>query len=342
MDCGVDRISDLPIDIINKIQVCMPLHDAVRTSILSWEWRYHWVTMPHLVFDKNMRGNHEFIVDRTLLLHKGTITKFSIMKCLIRSSLAFIRWLFVLSDHRIDTLVLVFPILNYIQPIKIHLISFDHLKHLHIEDECQIELSPLFRGFKSLVRLEIINVNIKLQNLEVLLAKCPVINYLKLRFSVDHIHGTMEELPNKLNSLTVLQLGELDFQCLESVKVLMSLIKSFPNLQSLKIGSISNVHANRVTNYLKQQRTLNVPLKCLEYVKIRIMMNYAADVEFVKNLLMWTTVLKKVELDCFIGYRNLDVRGMLEEIASFQRAFSSSRAQIIVDNGRNWFEFWKD
>ncbi|WMV43094.1 hypothetical protein MTR67_036479 [Solanum verrucosum] len=35
---GADRISSLPRDILQKILGCLPLHDAVRTSVLSTKW----------------------------------------------------------------------------------------------------------------------------------------------------------------------------------------------------------------------------------------------------------------------------------------------------------------
>ncbi|KAK6782759.1 hypothetical protein RDI58_020555 [Solanum bulbocastanum] len=35
---GADRISSLPCDFLQKILGCLPLHDAVRTSVLSTKW----------------------------------------------------------------------------------------------------------------------------------------------------------------------------------------------------------------------------------------------------------------------------------------------------------------
>ncbi|KAJ0549176.1 putative F-box domain-containing protein [Helianthus annuus] len=48
----MDRISKLPIGIIETILCFLPIQEAARTSILSREWRYHWTKIPKLVFNE--------------------------------------------------------------------------------------------------------------------------------------------------------------------------------------------------------------------------------------------------------------------------------------------------
>ena len=48
--CEMDRISNIPLSIIEIILCFLPIEEAVRTSILSREWRYHWNTIPKLTF----------------------------------------------------------------------------------------------------------------------------------------------------------------------------------------------------------------------------------------------------------------------------------------------------
>ncbi|KAI7742913.1 hypothetical protein M8C21_008718, partial [Ambrosia artemisiifolia] len=62
----MDRISKLPLGIIETILCLLPIHEAVRTSILSKEWRYHWATIPKLVF-----------IDDKHQVHKGPIHEFT-------------------------------------------------------------------------------------------------------------------------------------------------------------------------------------------------------------------------------------------------------------------------
>ncbi|KAF5797354.1 putative FBD domain, leucine-rich repeat domain superfamily, F-box-like domain superfamily [Helianthus annuus] len=46
----MDRISKLPVGVIETILCLLPIQEAARTSILSKEWRYHWIKIPNLVF----------------------------------------------------------------------------------------------------------------------------------------------------------------------------------------------------------------------------------------------------------------------------------------------------
>nr|GFD20615.1 hypothetical protein [Tanacetum cinerariifolium] len=46
----MDRISNIPSSIIETILCLLPIEEAVRTSILSKEWRYRWIKIPKLVF----------------------------------------------------------------------------------------------------------------------------------------------------------------------------------------------------------------------------------------------------------------------------------------------------
>lgn len=48
-----DRISNLPENATQKILECLPLRDAVRTSILSRHWRNKWTSIPQLLLDEN-------------------------------------------------------------------------------------------------------------------------------------------------------------------------------------------------------------------------------------------------------------------------------------------------
>ncbi|GJR47246.1 GEM-associated protein 2 [Tanacetum coccineum] len=45
----MDRISNLPLSIIETILCLLPYHDVVRTSTLSKEWRYHWTKIPKIM-----------------------------------------------------------------------------------------------------------------------------------------------------------------------------------------------------------------------------------------------------------------------------------------------------
>lgn len=51
-----DVISSMPDIVINKILDRLPIQEAVRTCILSKDWRYKWKILSQLVFDKEFNG----------------------------------------------------------------------------------------------------------------------------------------------------------------------------------------------------------------------------------------------------------------------------------------------
>nr|GEU47022.1 hypothetical protein [Tanacetum cinerariifolium] len=84
-----DRISSLPQDITGYILTCMPIRDAIRTSILSRKWRSGWKSMTRLAFDDKMvkvpsncqqlkKYKLASAILNVLLLHAGSIPKIKI------------------------------------------------------------------------------------------------------------------------------------------------------------------------------------------------------------------------------------------------------------------------
>lgn len=92
-----DIISNLPRNLIACILGKMPIQEAVRTSVLSKEWRFYYLYNSQLVYDDQFwkalapffdRGNifsdpknysvFDEIVTKYLLLHHGGLEKFEI------------------------------------------------------------------------------------------------------------------------------------------------------------------------------------------------------------------------------------------------------------------------
>ncbi|CAN0841509.1 F-box/FBD/LRR-repeat protein At1g13570 [Linum grandiflorum] len=81
-------VSQLPPDVIGHILTFLPIKEAVRTSILSTQWRHHWRSIPQLVFNTNfatidstgLPNQHKLVmldVFQTLISHQGSsINKF--------------------------------------------------------------------------------------------------------------------------------------------------------------------------------------------------------------------------------------------------------------------------
>jgi len=83
-----DEISWLPGHVTDQILSYLPFRDAVRTSVLSSNWRKKWYTLPNLVFDRQCVSaedpqdsfviNSMFlkIIDHVLLFHSEPINMF--------------------------------------------------------------------------------------------------------------------------------------------------------------------------------------------------------------------------------------------------------------------------
>ncbi|KAM0049935.1 putative F-box domain-containing protein [Helianthus debilis subsp. tardiflorus] len=74
-----DRLSSLPEEVVSHILSLMPTKFAVRTSILSWRWRYSWMSVTNLDFDDG-HPYHDLncftkFVDRVLELQKSPQVK---------------------------------------------------------------------------------------------------------------------------------------------------------------------------------------------------------------------------------------------------------------------------
>ncbi|EOA34794.1 hypothetical protein CARUB_v10022371mg, partial [Capsella rubella] len=70
---NVDRISELPEALIQKILCLLPTKAAIATSVLSKQWRSHWKLMPELKFDAL---DHELDIEsinKSLFAHKALV-----------------------------------------------------------------------------------------------------------------------------------------------------------------------------------------------------------------------------------------------------------------------------
>ncbi|KAM1164438.1 hypothetical protein ACFX13_024591 [Malus domestica] len=48
--CSIDRISDLPNDVLYRILSLLPVNSIAQTSVLSRRWEYLWTSVPILDF----------------------------------------------------------------------------------------------------------------------------------------------------------------------------------------------------------------------------------------------------------------------------------------------------
>ncbi|PNX78817.1 F-box/FBD/LRR-repeat protein [Trifolium pratense] len=276
----IDRISDLPSNVIDGILEHLDIRDVVRTSILSTKWRYMWTSVPTLWFDEffdeyehdEFFYEYEHLVDCSpvvskiitdvLMRHNGTIYHFSL----------FIppEYNFKITMEHFDTWV---PLLSR-KGIK-YLELANHGTHLdqmpYIVLSCKeltyfkfagfnLSIPPNFSGFKRLLKLHFISVTFESRALESLISGCPLLEKL----NIEYCNG-FEYFDFSAPSLKILSLNfdeNVESICLKKAKNLIDLtliaaegwvsglIKSLPkNLQRFSIGSNYNNEVRKQHHY---------------------------------------------------------------------------------------------
>ena len=179
-----DVISNLPKDVMNLILMRLPIREAVRTSILSKNWRYRWVCIPDVVFNKAslMKGasemEHAHVVDQVLLQHVGPILKFS-CRCFVPSCSHIDRWIAHLSRNGIEKLILMIAGEGDSYDVPSSIFYCQNLHHLELFN-CNLKVPPTFKGFHNLKVLNLA-VDISEAATECLVSKCPLLEWLKLK-----------------------------------------------------------------------------------------------------------------------------------------------------------------
>ncbi|XXG79031.1 hypothetical protein AAC387_Pa09g0187 [Persea americana] len=198
---GVDFISNLPEDITSSILALVPLRDAVRTSILSKEWRYKWVSISDVVFNrdrlmKKSPSSYSYsyssdddddesacahVVDQVVSQLTGPISKFSCVFFSYLSSHHFDRWIgFLSKNHGNGIKEFVFAIESKIEWYDVPQCVFHYPELCHLELlNCTLELPPTFKGFRN---LSVLNLEAKISkdDIECLISECPLLEWLKL------------------------------------------------------------------------------------------------------------------------------------------------------------------
>ncbi|KAK6115406.1 hypothetical protein DH2020_035086 [Rehmannia glutinosa] len=198
----VDRLSNLPGHIIDKILSHLSLRDAVRTSVLSNKWRYKWVTLPSLVFDNQsalistqdqtlVKNKLVSIVDHVLLLHTGPIDKFKLSHRDLQGVSDIDRWILFLSRGSVKEFILeIWKGHRYKLPSSIY--SCQKLIHLELFN-CLLKPPPNFNGFKTLKSLDLQHITMDQLAFEHMISSCPLLERLTLMnfdgFTLLNIHA---------------------------------------------------------------------------------------------------------------------------------------------------------
>ncbi|KAL7087275.1 hypothetical protein ACP275_13G057900 [Erythranthe tilingii] len=180
---SIDRISDLPDEVIFHILSFLQTKFSVRTSILSRRWRYLWSYVPNLHFHNENQGG---IIDRVLSLHKlQSIATFRATDWIHRSDYQIEKWITFAVERNVRNLHLNCRQFDIVLPQC--LFTCKTLVDLRLES-CGV--IPNLGGAMFLPRLKKLHL-IQVQyegdeSLPHLLSGCPVLEELSIELFIDY------------------------------------------------------------------------------------------------------------------------------------------------------------
>ncbi|GKA66775.1 F-box/FBD/LRR-repeat protein-like protein [Tanacetum coccineum] len=261
----------MPEEVITNILHCLPLQDAVQTSILSKDWNFKWTMMTQLVFDaefyeyleatKNEK-NYQRIISRLIFLLKGAVTKFVLyLPDYHEVDIENINsWIIYLSKRGIKEFT--FRDVGSDMPeLTTHLFSCLELTHLELGN-CLLHPSSEFGGFPNLLSLDVFDVSFENSNRQELLSRSPLLEILKL--STDDTEKVKQIEIAKLVNLKILSLSLCDIEDMTVItsSSIFQLAGSLPKLQEPSLDfydcKISADAENRVLTSLPRLKTLDL------------------------------------------------------------------------------------
>ncbi|CAJ2648310.1 unnamed protein product [Trifolium pratense] len=232
----IDRISDLPCNVIDGILEHLNIQELVCTSLLSRNWRYVWHTVPKLRFCEDFFFRFDDlddpgpeinrIITDVLFQHNGPIYEFTLEIPLdsnfLISTEYLNKWILFLSRRGIKKL----DLSNYgtlSDKIPSHVFSCQELTHFWFSG-FNLSVHPNFCGLKSLLVLYLANNTYEFGALETLTYGCPLLKMLTVEILQDIKSICLEKAKN----LT-------DLRIMVNHESVSGLIKSLPKIQRLTL-----------------------------------------------------------------------------------------------------------
>ncbi|GAU33221.1 hypothetical protein TSUD_144820 [Trifolium subterraneum] len=289
----IDRISDLPGNVIDGILKHLNIRELVSTSILSTKWRKMWMSVRELDFGYDFVSrfedldNHDLeilrIISDVLLLHDGPIYKFSLetspLSNLITTEYPN-KWILFLSKRDIklkDLQILDYDRIDNIIKMPSHIFSCEELTRFRCSG-FNLSVPPNFCGLKKLVDLCLEHNTYEFGALENLVSGCPLLEKLSIILRGDMKPVCLKKAENLIDLRITL--------CKDCTS---GLIKSLPKIQRLTI--IEPFGEKLYTDIISPTQLIS-----LKYLKL-----YGANLDERKEVLYVVSVLKSasdlVELD---------------------------------------------
>ncbi|KAA8529248.1 hypothetical protein F0562_033953 [Nyssa sinensis] len=317
-----DIISNLPSDIIENILMCLPIRDAVRTSVLSSKWRNNWVELPQLLTHLNLLTcvfnpppTFEGFSRLTSLEFYEVRICADALASLI-SSCPLLDQLTLKSSAILDYLEIVAPNLKFLCFVgvfkTVRLLNTPHLAIASINLKQPID-GEVFKGGGTFNIIKLCDsVSVENQDIEYYYVKSLAAG------------GIPERLPTTADRLKVLKFPHIYFGELDEVAFVLLLIRSCPNLQKVTIGVTCEVFlyfgtvvdtyiTDAVLEFLNEQGYSDDSWNQLREVEMRSICGMKNEMAFIKFLLSKSPVLEKMLIESHKEVAHLGL-GILEEV----------------------------
>ncbi|KAJ4798790.1 F-box/RNI/FBD-like domain protein [Rhynchospora pubera] len=183
-------ICNLPECIKHKILIYLPIKDAIKTCILSKNWRHTWSTIPDLIVDYSVNSNphqnhgreeesrNEKFVDQLFSCHRGNLNKFKLSG--LELGMVDIKpWMQILSQKQISELILEACTNKF--EVSFGIDCCLKLKVL-VLSRCFIALPLKFDGFKLIHTIDLRDCSsFQKSTIERLISLCPLLEKLKFK-----------------------------------------------------------------------------------------------------------------------------------------------------------------
>ncbi|EYU42232.1 hypothetical protein MIMGU_mgv1a017918mg, partial [Erythranthe guttata] len=272
----MDRISELPKHILQRILYFLSQKDAVRTSVLSKSWSYIWCTRPNLVssYNDSKENKQEFLttVEQNLQRYcdqRMCLEEFSLLIILDNHEYVSLleKWIPTLKNMGVKKFRLSIY-WKYSRQLPSVVFEAESLQDLHMEgftlDQTTIGRNVLSKHLK---RLLLVKVEIEDGVFQKIISSCPLIETLSLescerlrnikvnnllRLKKFHFSSTPKEeccIEIYPASLEIINIGHADvsfpkgaeFQNLKSLFLNHVILTSFDNFSSCKFPSLVNL-----------------------------------------------------------------------------------------------------
>ncbi|PHT67583.1 hypothetical protein T459_27070 [Capsicum annuum] len=354
-------LNNFPENVIDKILMCLPFRDAVRTNILSTKWRYVWRILPELMLSHtnwkpeedltDLTSNFRKIIDHILAFHFGPVTKFTLRIpyfdiCPIIDDLTHF-----LSRNGIQHLVLRLPIRGKPNEVPSSLFTCSQLRHLTLQN-CVIPHQPAFKRFERLISLELSDVTISCKLLERFISRCLLVEQLVLQISGASRNIIKISAPMlRSNDYT----GNLRCVCLKTIPLLAKLSLShreyylgagkcniakifepFSALEHLHLNDMVESDDNHVPplESLEVEHFSDVTFNHLREVKIMQTNGTIPEIQLVKLLLAKSPELVRILIvPCLV--KEFATVHILAELIRLQRASPNAEVEYNLDKHPN-------